>query len=116
MPSRLPKHLFDALTAVRLARQFAAGLSFDGFDSNLLVRSAIERQLEILGEACQRMVQADADIRQRLPEAGFAIGLRNKIIHGYDRIENAVVYDTLMHDLPALEERLVQELAKLPPP
>ena len=42
MPSRLPKHLFDALTAVRLARQFAAGLSFDGFDSNLLVRSALD--------------------------------------------------------------------------
>ena len=81
-----------------MARQFAAGLSFDGFDSNVLVRSAIERQREILGEACQRMAQADADIRQRLPEAGFAIGLRNKIIHGYDRIENAVVYDTLMHD------------------
>ena len=116
MPSRLPKHLFDALTAVKLARQFSAGLSFDGFVSNVLVRSAIERQLEILGEACQRMVQADADIRQRLPEVGFAVGLRNKIIHGYDRIENAVVYDTLMHDLPALEERLIQELAKLPPP
>lgn len=116
MPSRLPKHLFDALKAVRLARQFSAGLSFDGFDSDVLVRSAVERQLEILGEACQRMVQADADIRQRLPEVGFAVGLRNKIIHGYDRIENAVVYDTLMHDLPALEERLIQELAKLPPP
>jgi len=116
MPSRLPKHLFDALTAVRLARQFAAGLSFDDFVSNLLVRSAVERQLEILGEACQRMAQSDSDIRQRLPEAGFAIGLRNKIIHGYDRIENAVVFDTLMHDLPVLEERLAQELAKLPPP
>ncbi len=64
MPSRLPKHLFDALTAVRLARQFAAGLSFDSFESNVLVRSAIERQLEILCEACQRMVQTDTGIRQ----------------------------------------------------
>lgn len=116
MPSRLPKHLFDALTAVRLARRFAAGLSFDGFESNVLVRSAIERQLEILGEACQRMVQTDAAIRQRMPEVGFAIGLRNKIIHGYDRLENAVVFDTLMHDLPVIEESLMKELAKLPLP
>ena len=116
MPSRLPKHLFDALTALRLARQFSHGLSFDAFVSDVLVRSAIERQLEILGEACQRMVQADADIRQRVPETRFAIGLRNKIIHGYDRIENAVVYDTLMHDLPVLEDQLSQELARLPPP
>jgi uncharacterized protein with HEPN domain len=116
MPSRLPKHLFDALAAVRLAREFAAGLSFDAFVSNVLVRSAVERQLEILGEACQRMAQDEPDIRQRLPEVGFAIGLRNKIIHGYDRIENAVVYDTLMQDLPLLEQRLALELAAHPSP
>lgn len=116
MSNRLPKHLFDALTAVRLAQEFSSGLSFESFGSNVLVRSAIERQLEILGEACQRMVQSDPDIRRRLPEVAFAIGLRNKIIHGYDRIENAVVYDTLMQDLPALAERLDQELAKQPPP
>jgi uncharacterized protein with HEPN domain len=113
MPSRLPKHLFDAITAAHLAREFSAGLSYEAFANSALVRSAVERQLEILGEACQRMVQADPAIRQRLPEVGFAIGLRNKIIHGYDRIENAVVYDTLVHDLPALAERLAQELATL---
>lgn len=116
MTSRLPKHLFDALIAVRLAREFSAGLSFEDFVANLLVRSAVGRRLEILGEACQRMVQTDPDIRQRLPEAGFAIGLRNRIIHGYDHIENAVVYDTLMQDLPAPGERLSRELAKAPLP
>ena len=116
MTNRLAKHLFDALTAVRLAREFSAGLSFAGYEANTLVRSAVERQLEILGEACQRTTQVDPDVRRRLPEIGFAIGLRNKIIHGYDHIENAVVYDTLMQDLPVLAERLTQELAKLPPP
>lgn len=82
----------------------------------MLIRSAIERQLEILGEACQRMVQADPEIRDRIPEVGFAIGLRNRIIHGYDRVENAVVYDTLTHDLPALGERLAYEMSKHPAP
>jgi uncharacterized protein with HEPN domain len=56
------------------------------------------------------------DLCRRLPEVTFAIGLRNKIIHGCDRIENAVVYDTLVHDLPVLEQRLAQELAQQPPP
>ena len=116
MPKRLPKHLFDALAAVRLAREFSAGLSLEGLTSNVLVRSAIERQLEILGEACLRAVQADPDIRLRVPEVAFAIGLRNKIIHGYDRIENAVVYDTLVHDLPVLEQRLEKELVEQPLP
>lgn len=99
-----------------MAQQFAAGLTFDAFASDVLVRSAIERQLEILGEACQRMVSVDADIRRRLPEVGFAIGLRNRIIHGYDRIENAVVFDTVVQDLPALADGLAAELAKQPQP
>ena len=116
MRNRLPKHLFDAVEAIRLAREFSSGLSFDGYASNVLVRSAIERQLEILGEACQRMAQVDPDIRQRVPEIGLAIGLRNKIIHGYDRLENAVVYDTLMQDLPLLGDCLAQELERQPPP
>lgn len=116
MPNRLPKHLFDALTAVGLARQFSAGLSFEDFQASALVRSAVERQLEILGEACQRAVQDDPELRQRLPEVGFAIGLRNKIIHGYDRIESVVIFDTLMQDLPTLAVRLNDELARLPPP
>ena len=116
MPNRLPKHLFDALAAVRLAREFSVGLSLEALASNVLVRSAIERQLEILGEACLRAVKVDPDIRQRLPEVAFAIGLRNKIIHGYDRIENAVVYDVLVHDLPVLEQRLAKELTEQPPP
>ena len=115
MTNRLPKHLFDALTAVRLAREFSAGVSFAAYEANALVRSAVERQLEILGEACQRMTQVDPDIRHRLPEIGFAIGLRNRIIHGYDRVENVVVYDTLMQDLPTLAKRLADELAKSPP-
>ena len=116
MTNRLPKHLFDALTAVDLARAFSAGLSFEEFASNALVRSAVERQLEIFGEACLRMSQSDPDMRNRLPEIGLAVGLRNRIIHGYDRIESAVVYDTLIQDLPALAQRLTEELAALPPP
>ena len=62
------------------------------------------------------MAQVDPDIRQRVPEIGLAIGLRNKIIHGYDRLENAVVYDTLMQDLPLLGDCLAQELERQPPP
>ena len=45
MPKRLPKHLFDALAAVRLVREFSQGLSLEALASNVLVRSAIERQL-----------------------------------------------------------------------
>lgn len=116
MTSRLPKHLFDGLTAIRLAREFTAGVSFEGYVANALVRSAVERQLEILGEACQRMTQVDPGLRERIAEIGLAIGLRNRIIHGYDRVEHAVVYDTLSKDLPLLAQRLQAELDSIGPP
>ena len=116
MTSRLPKHLFDALEAIRLANEFTAGVSFEAYLSSALVRSAVERQLEVVGEACQRMVSTDPALRETIPELGLAIGLRNRIIHGYDRVEHAVVYDTLTKDLPLLAQRLRAELDRFGPP
>ena len=117
MTSRLPKHLFDALAAIRLAREFTVNVSsFDAYCANALVRSAVERQLEIVGEACQRMAHDDPSMRERVVELGLAIGLRNRIIHGYDRVEHALVFDTLTKDLPLLAQRLQAELDRFGPP
>ena len=116
MTSRLPKHLFDALEAIRLANEFTAGMSFEAYLSSALVRSALERQLEVIGEACQRMANTEPSLRETIPELGLAIGLRNRIIHGYDRVEHVVVYDTLTKDLPLLAQRLRAELDRYGPP
>jgi uncharacterized protein with HEPN domain len=51
MSSRLPKHLHDALTAAQLAAGFLSGFDLARYAADALVRSAVERQLEILGEA-----------------------------------------------------------------
>jgi uncharacterized protein with HEPN domain len=57
----LPKHLHDALTAARRAREFLGELDADAYRANVLVRSAVERQLEILGEACKRVLDEAPD-------------------------------------------------------
>lgn len=116
MSSRLPKHLFDALKAARLAREFIGELSLDAYAANTLVRSAVERQLEIVGEACQRMLKVEPSLRDRVPELGVAIGLRNRIIHAYDRVEHAIVWDTVVKDLPSLIAHLQAELDRHGPP
>jgi uncharacterized protein with HEPN domain len=116
MPSRLPKHLHDALGATRAALGFVEGVDAQAYARSLLLRSAVERQLEILGEACRRALDAEPALRERLPEAGLAIALRNRIIHGYDRLENAVIFDTVVKDLPELARRLEAELARFAPP
>jgi uncharacterized protein with HEPN domain len=116
MPSRLPKHLHDALRAAQLAMQFSQGIDdATVYAGNLLVRSAVERQLEILGEACARALADEPDLRERVPEVALAVALRNRVIHGYDRVENQIVFDTVKRDLVPLVEKIEVELARLPP-
>lgn len=91
MSDRLPKHLHDALTAASLAVQFMGQADLAAYEANAMQRSAVERQFEILGEACRRALEDTPDLRADLPEAALAIGLRNRIIHSYDRVEHAVL-------------------------
>lgn len=68
-----------------------------------MLRSAVERQLEILGEATARLDRIDPDVAGRLPALRLAIGLRHRIIHGYDAVDDEIVYRVVDEDLPALE-------------
>ncbi|MCG3190248.1 MAG: hypothetical protein LKCHEGNO_02891 [Burkholderiaceae bacterium] len=114
MTSRLPKHLHDALTAARRAAEFLGELDLEAYRTNALVRSAVERQLEIVGEAGKRVLDEAPELRARLPELELAIGLRNRLIHGYDRVLHGVVVDTVRLDLPKLRAALEAELKRFP--
>lgn len=116
MTTRLPKHLFDALGAARLAMEFAGELDDAAYAADVLVRSAVERQMEILGEACRRALDEAPPLRERVPEMTLAVALRNRIIHGYDRLEHAILLDTVRRDLPALIDALARELERFPAP
>jgi uncharacterized protein with HEPN domain len=113
MPERRPALLFDAIEAIRAARRFTHGMALESYRENLLVRSAVERQLEILGEACTRLQREDAPLVSSIPGARLAIGLRNRIIHGYDTVDDVTVYATVRDDLPELESRLTEVLARI---
>jgi uncharacterized protein with HEPN domain len=116
MTNRLPTHLHEALMAARQAREFMGELDAAGYRANKLVRSAVERQLEILGEACRRALNEAPELRDRAPDLALAVGLRNQLIHGYDRIVDTVVVQTVRHDLPRLQAWLEAELLRFPLP
>ena len=113
MDDRRPKLLFDALTAMTAARAFVQGRSFEEYAQSLLLRSAVERQLEILGEACGRLANSDSSLFDHVPQARLAIGLRNRIIHGYDAIDDETVYLTVMQDLEPMAAQLQSWLDRL---
>jgi len=57
MTNKVPKLFVDALGAIQAAQEFVAGVSLDAYGADKMRRSAVERQLEILGEACARLVK-----------------------------------------------------------
>lgn len=114
MSERLPKHLHDALQAVRLALRFMESRSLGEYGDDALVRSAVERQVEIVGEACRRALNDEPVLRERLPESALAIAVRNRIAHGYDSVDSAVVFNTVTASFPALVVKLEHELLRFP--
>ncbi|WP_262712784.1 DUF86 domain-containing protein [Neolewinella litorea] len=64
--------------------------SFDEYLKHKMLRRAIEREIEIIGEAMNRILKAYPDIE--IPDARKIIATRNKIIHGYDEVDDVVIY------------------------
>ena len=112
MTEKAPKLLVDALDAINAAQEFLAETSLDQYLADKMRRSAVERQLEILGEACARLVKLDFGWPIELSNLKLAIGLRNRIIHGYDAVDDEIVYQTVKDDLPLLKAELSDLLSR----
>ncbi len=102
MPPRSAKLLEDIRQSGRHILNDVAGLTFTVFIRNRLVRQAVERNFEIVGEATRRLVDADLETAEQIENYRDAIGLRNVIIHNYDRVDPAALWETIETTLPTL--------------
>ena len=78
------------------------GLDADAYAADELRRSAVERQLEIIGEALKNLRKTDPDIGDQIPEIARIIGLRNILAHGYTVVDDAVVWSAASQRVPEL--------------
>lgn len=85
-------HLWDAAEAARLVQEFSEARTEAEFNSDLVLRSAIERQLEVLGEALKRLRRDDADTAAKVSDLDKIIGMRNIIAHEYGSIDYEIVW------------------------
>jgi len=94
-------YLLDILIAARKVLKYTDGLSRQEFDSSDLVQNAVMRMLEVIGEAARRLSE---EMRDEHPEVPWAqmIGMRNRLIHEYFRIDADKVWDAVQDDIPAL--------------
>lgn len=110
MTDKAPKLLFDAIEAIGAAQEFLDGVSLEQYLADKMRRSAVERQLEILGEACSRLARLEPTWLDSVNDLKLAIGLRNRIIHGYDAVDDEIVHHTVIEDLPALKAEMASLL------
>lgn len=96
------KLLRDIERASQLVAQFTTAKTLDDYLADVLLRSGAERQFEIIGEALTRLVKADPATAQRISEYRRIISFRNVLIHGYDVVTDAVVWDIVQNKLPVL--------------
>ena len=109
--TRDPAYLWDMQDAAASIRQFAAGVTFEEYARNPMIRSAVERQLEILGEAARRVSQEFKETHPEVPWRRI-VGLRNLLAHEYGDIQHERVWQIATKNIPAL---IVQLEPLLPP-
>lgn len=98
--------VWDARRAADRVSGFVEGRTRADYEDDLMLRSAVERQLGIVGEALNRLGKMDPDTAERVPHFRAIVGFRNVLVHGYASIDNGLVWRTIRTSLPALIESL----------
>lgn len=88
---------------------------FSKYRNNVMLKRAVERNLEIIGEAVNRIITRDNTFTEKITNAKAIIGLRNQVIHAYDTISDENIWSVLTNHLPKLKvevDKLIQENEK----
>ncbi len=94
------------ITAADLILRHTAGRTLDDYERDPYFRAAVERFLEIIGEALRRIERHDPATAATIPAYRDIIDFRNLLAHGYDSVNHAFVWHYIETDLPALRERV----------
>ena len=109
MEERIQKWLLDILSAIDEIEGYFVDLpkDFKQYSENLILKRAVERDLEIIGEAVARILRQKPDFP--IANARKIIGLRNQIIHAYDNVSDENIWAIIQKHIPLLK----QEVEKL---
>ena len=103
MDNRIKQYLFDIEQSISDVKSYMSAVkSLQAYEEDKLIRRAVERELEIIGEALNRILKIDPNIK--IPNARKIISLRNKIIHGYDEVDNVIIYTVATKHVDILKE------------
>ena len=107
MPHRLAKLLLDIRISCEEIIEFCKSKDLDNLRSERMLQLALEREFEIIGEALVRIERIDADkLSLSIPDYRKIIGFRNLVAHGYDLIDDVILWDLATNHVPDLLEKI----------
>ncbi|HOZ15914.1 MAG TPA: DUF86 domain-containing protein [Tenuifilaceae bacterium] len=106
MNEKIHKYLYDIKFAIDEVDSYFTQKEkrFENYSKDILLKRAIERDLEIIGEAINRILLIDPEFP--IQNARKIVGLRNQIIHAYDNISDENIWGIIMNHLPKLKEEI----------
>ena len=110
MDERVEKWLYDIRFSIEEIESFLEKTekTYASFKLNLMLKRAIERNLEIIGEAINRILTRQPDIE--ISNARKIVNLRNLVIHSYDSISDEIIWSIVINNLPALKIEVLKLL------
>ena len=106
MPPETAKLLLDMKSATDRIKRFTAGKSFQDYQQDEFLRSAVERQFEIIGEAMTRLIRSDRPVAERITDYRKIAGFRNALVHGYDSIDDTISWGVVTQKLALLQQEV----------
>jgi uncharacterized protein with HEPN domain len=111
MNNKISKLLLDIIDCIdNINKYIGKEKKFENYNSNPMLQHAVERNLEIIGEAVNKLLNIDSEIK--ISNARRIVDSRNKIIHGYDEIENTQIWAIIIKHLPILYAEIQNMLKK----
>jgi uncharacterized protein with HEPN domain len=105
MNQRINKHLADIQESISQIESFLGKVNnFFEFQQNVMLKKAVERNLEIIGESLNTILKLESNIQ--ISNARQIVDLRNKLIHEYDKIDDVVIWGIIKKHLILLKEEI----------
>ncbi|HOV12652.1 MAG TPA: DUF86 domain-containing protein [Spirochaetota bacterium] len=103
------KYLMDILTVINEIEMLLEGTEkLEDYKNNLILKRAIERCLEIIGEAMNNLLNINPSIN--ISDTRKIISMRNRIIHGYDKVDDDLLWKVVKGNIPTLKEEVTKLL------
>lgn len=105
MKDEIKKFLFDIKVAVdSIFEYLGEERNFFVYSENKMLRRAVEREFEIIGEAMSNILKIDPVFP--IQNARRIVDLRNFVIHGYDKVDDVIIWGIISRDLPELQNEI----------